>query len=148
MGVAAAMSLVFENVHTQVVHEYEWARFAGRAHPAHGRTVQAELKRALKAITGQDLKVYAAGRTDAGAHAEGQVVNFETDGRISPHRQRPARITGPHPPAETLARATSRLLPDARLGRARRSVFLATAARNPTRARVTNPQPSLKRLGL
>jgi tRNA pseudouridine38-40 synthase len=30
--------------------------------------------------------VYAAGRTDAGAHAEGQVVNFRTDGRISPHR--------------------------------------------------------------
>src|SRR6266852_3131691 len=39
-----------------------------------------------KAVTGQDLKVYAAGRTDAGAHAEGQVVNFQTDGRISPHR--------------------------------------------------------------
>jgi len=30
--------------------------------------------------------VYAAGRTDAGAHAEGQVVNFQTDGRVSPHR--------------------------------------------------------------
>jgi tRNA pseudouridine38-40 synthase len=30
--------------------------------------------------------VYAAGRTDAGAHAEGQVVSFQTDGRISPHR--------------------------------------------------------------
>ncbi|MEO8745379.1 MAG: tRNA pseudouridine(38-40) synthase TruA [Candidatus Dormiibacterota bacterium] len=70
----------------KVVLEYDGSGFAGWQQQAHGRTVEAELKRALKAITGQDLKVYAAGRTDAGAHAEGQVVNFETDGRISPHR--------------------------------------------------------------
>src|SRR6266566_4221808 len=30
--------------------------------------------------------VYAAGRTDAGAHAEGQVVNFGFEGRIAPSR--------------------------------------------------------------
>src|SRR5205823_322805 len=53
---------------------------------AHGRTVEAELKRALRSITGKDVVVYAAGRTDAGAHAEGQVVNFHTDGRIQPRR--------------------------------------------------------------
>jgi tRNA pseudouridine38-40 synthase len=37
-------------------------------------------------VTGQDVAVYGAGRTDAGAHAEGQVANFRTDGRIAPHR--------------------------------------------------------------
>ena len=70
----------------KVVLEYDGSGFAGWQQQAHGRTVEAELKRALKAVTGQDLKVYAAGRTDAGAHAEGQVVSFHTDGRISPHR--------------------------------------------------------------
>jgi tRNA pseudouridine38-40 synthase len=70
----------------KVVLEYDGSGFAGWQQQAHGRTVEAELKRSLKAVTGQDLKVYAAGRTDAGAHAEGQVVSFQTDGRISPHR--------------------------------------------------------------
>jgi tRNA pseudouridine38-40 synthase len=73
-------------VNIKVVLEYDGSGFAGWQQQAHGRTVEAELKRALKAVTGQDLKVYAAGRTDAGAHAEGQVVSFNTDGRISPHR--------------------------------------------------------------
>src|SRR6202165_675799 len=70
----------------KVVLEYDGSGFAGWQQQAHGRTVEAELKRALRAVTGQDHKVYAAGRTDAGAHAEGQVVSFQTDGRISPHR--------------------------------------------------------------
>ena len=70
----------------KVVLEYDGSGFVGWQQQAQGRTVEAELKRALRAVTGQDLKVYAAGRTDAGAHAEGQVVSFQTDGRISPHR--------------------------------------------------------------
>ncbi len=70
----------------KVVLEYDGSGFAGWQQQARGRTVEAELKQALRAITGQDHKVYAAGRTDAGAHAEGQVVSFQTDGRISPHR--------------------------------------------------------------
>ena len=70
----------------KVVLEYDGSGFVGWQQQAHGRTVEAELKRALQRVTGQELKVYAAGRTDAGAHAEGQVVSFQTDGRISPHR--------------------------------------------------------------
>src|ERR1700704_2122642 len=70
----------------KVVLEYDGSGFAGWQQQATGRTVEVELKKALRAITGQELKVYAAGRTDAGAHAEGQVVSFQTDGRISPHR--------------------------------------------------------------
>jgi tRNA pseudouridine38-40 synthase len=50
------------------------------------RTVEAELKRALRSIVGEEVAVYGAGRTDAGAHAEGQVANFHTDGRIAPQR--------------------------------------------------------------
>src|ERR1700704_1826316 len=70
----------------KVVLEYDGSGFAGWQQQAHGRTVENELKQALKSITGAEHKVYAAGRTDAGAHAEGQVVSFETDGRIAPLR--------------------------------------------------------------
>src|SRR3977135_415594 len=70
----------------KVVLEYDGSGFAGWQQQAHGRTVEAELKRALRELTGVEHKVYAAGRTDAGAHAEGQVVSFEMDGHITPER--------------------------------------------------------------
>jgi tRNA pseudouridine38-40 synthase len=77
-------------VNIKVVLEYDGRGFAGWQQQARGRTVEAELKRALRELTGVEHKVYAAGRTDAGAHAEGQVVSFEMDGRITPFRLVPA----------------------------------------------------------
>ncbi|HZQ50408.1 MAG TPA: tRNA pseudouridine(38-40) synthase TruA [Candidatus Dormibacteraeota bacterium] len=70
----------------KVVLEYDGSGFAGWQQQARGRTVEAELKRALRELTGEDHVVYAAGRTDAGAHAEGQVVNFQLRGRIGAER--------------------------------------------------------------
>src|SRR6266705_2444676 len=70
----------------KVVLEYDGSGFAGWQQQARGRTVEAELKRALRELTGKDHMVYAAGRTDAGAHAEGQVVSFQFHGRIAPQR--------------------------------------------------------------
>ena len=66
--------------------EYDGTNFAGWQQQAKGRTVESEVKRALRSTLGKDVVVYAAGRTDAGAHAEGQVANFQTDGRIAPRR--------------------------------------------------------------
>src|SRR5260370_6705046 len=65
---------------------YDGAGFAGWQQQARGRTVEAELKRALRELTGRDHVVYGAGRTDAGAHAEGQVANFQLEGRIPTDR--------------------------------------------------------------
>jgi len=70
----------------KVVLEYDGAGFAGWQQQARGRTVEAELKRALRELTGKDHVVYGAGRTDAGAHAEGQVANFQFEGRIPTDR--------------------------------------------------------------
>ncbi len=42
------------------------------------RTVQETLERAIAALTGAPARVNASGRTDAGVHALGQVVNFYT----------------------------------------------------------------------
>src|SRR2546427_10996074 len=88
----------------KIVLEYDGTDFAGWQQQAHGRTVEAELKRALREITGKDHVVYGAGRTDAGAHAKGQAANFHTDGRLSPQRlmaalnpKLPEDVAGPSP---------------------------------------------------
>lgn len=47
-------------------------------------TIQGELERALAQIAAQASGVTGAGRTDAGVHAEGQVIAFDTDWRHSP----------------------------------------------------------------
>ena len=45
--------------------------------------VQNILEERLEKIFGDKIELAAAGRTDAGVHAFGQVVNFFTDGRIA-----------------------------------------------------------------
>lgn len=42
------------------------------------RTVQGELQRALEMVLGEPVRLAAAGRTDRGVHALGQVVSFTT----------------------------------------------------------------------
>lgn len=89
----------------KVVLEYDGAGFAGWQQQATRRTVEGELKRALMALTGGPAKVYGAGRTDAGAHAAGQVVNFRIDeGRI-PLRRLVAALNAQLPPDVSAVRA-------------------------------------------
>ena len=47
------------------------------------RTVQGEVERALKSVTGEEITVIASGRTDAGVHALAQVVGFHTTSRLA-----------------------------------------------------------------
>jgi len=47
------------------------------------RTVQGELSLAIKKMTGEDVDLVGASRTDKGVHALGQVVNFHTTTRIT-----------------------------------------------------------------
>jgi tRNA pseudouridine38-40 synthase len=63
---------------------YDGADFSGWQTQPSRRTVQGELERAWHAITGETVRVTAAGRTDAGVHAEGQVVGVESATRIEP----------------------------------------------------------------
>ncbi|HSE65332.1 MAG TPA: tRNA pseudouridine(38-40) synthase TruA, partial [Thermoanaerobaculia bacterium] len=44
------------------------------------RTVQAVLEDALARFDGGAVRAVAAGRTDAGVHADGQVVHFDLSG--------------------------------------------------------------------
>lgn len=65
--------------------EYDGTAFLGWQTQADGRSVQATLEAALSAVAVEAVAATAAGRTDAGVHATGQVVHFDT---ASP---RPAR---------------------------------------------------------
>ena len=59
---------------------YDGSGFAGYQVQPDMRTVQLELERVLTAMhKGIVTKVVASGRTDAGVHAMGQVIHFDTD---------------------------------------------------------------------
>jgi len=60
------------------VLEYDGTRFAGWQIQPDCRTVQGVVEEGLEHILGHTVRITAAGRTDAGVHATGQVVNFAT----------------------------------------------------------------------
>src|SRR4051794_13061938 len=63
---------------------YDGTDFAGWQWQPKKRTLQGELEAAVERITGQPSKCLASGRTDAGVHALGQVVSFESATRLTP----------------------------------------------------------------
>ncbi|MFW5688085.1 MAG: tRNA pseudouridine(38-40) synthase TruA [Spirochaetota bacterium] len=63
----------------RVTLAYDGTDFSGWQIQAEGRTVQGEVMKALERMHRHQVKLYAAGRTDSGVHAEGQVANFFTD---------------------------------------------------------------------
>lgn len=65
--------------------EYQGANYAGWQIQQNLPTVQGAIQEKIKIITGEDIKLTASSRTDAGVHALGQVANFQTQSRIPPH---------------------------------------------------------------
>lgn len=61
--------------------EYDGTEFSGWQRQAHAPSVQAALERALTRVADEPIEVVCAGRTDAGVHATGQVVHFDTAAR-------------------------------------------------------------------
>ena len=62
---------------------YRGTRYAGWAVQPHRSTVQATVETALASALGHPCRVTAAGRTDAGVHAEGQVISFDSTSTIT-----------------------------------------------------------------
>lgn len=59
--------------------EYDGTAFSGFQRQTNARSVQGEIERAIERVTGTPATVIGAGRTDAGVHASGQVVAFDTE---------------------------------------------------------------------
>ena len=76
---------------------YDGTNYCGWQKQKNGVSVQEIVEKALKELTDKEISVVASGRTDAGVHAEAQVVSFEYDGNI---------------PADRLYLALNQLLPD------------------------------------
>ena len=62
----------------RLIIEYDGTDFHGWQIQSGARTVQATLEAGLARLLGQPTRVAAAGRTDAGVHASGQVVCFDS----------------------------------------------------------------------
>ena len=59
--------------------EYAGTAYAGWQRQTSAPSVQAEVERALGFVAAHPVAVVCAGRTDAGVHALGQVVHFDTE---------------------------------------------------------------------
>jgi len=75
---------------------YDGTDFHGWQFQASQPTVQGEITSVLRRLTQENVQLYAAGRTDAGVHAMGQVASFRTRSALS---------------AEEFQRALNALLP-------------------------------------
>ena len=68
----------------RAVISYDGSQFSGYQIQPGKRTVQLELERVLQTIhKGELVKVVASGRTDAGVHATGQVIHFDSPFTLS-----------------------------------------------------------------
>ena len=58
---------------------YDGTLFSGYQVQPNKRTVQLEVEGALKKLhKGNEVKITASGRTDAGVHAKGQVIHYDS----------------------------------------------------------------------
>lgn len=74
----------------KIIVEYDGTPFVGWQLQAEGASVQGALETALARFTGEKPRVGAAGRTDSGVHALGQVAHFDLDRAWEPFRLREA----------------------------------------------------------
>lgn len=58
--------------------EYDGTRLAGWQRQEHAATIQSAVEEAVSRVADQPVECVAAGRTDAGVHATGQVAHFDT----------------------------------------------------------------------
>src|SRR5690348_5584509 len=85
----------------KLILEYDGTPFAGWQRQAGDLSVQQVVEDAIEKMCGERVSVQAAGRTDSGVHALGQVVSFDLSREWDPFRISEALNfhTKPHPVA-------------------------------------------------
>ncbi len=94
----------------QAVLAYDGTEFSGFQRQADARTVQGVLEQALTTLGWPGESLLAAGRTDSGVHAAGQVVAFDLDWRHPPGDLRQA--LNANLPPDVAIRSVSPAAPD------------------------------------
>jgi tRNA pseudouridine38-40 synthase len=72
--------LKFEIVNYRITLAYDGTEYFGWQWQLNRPTIQSVLNGALEKLEGAPVTTHAAGRTDAGVHAEGQVISFRLTG--------------------------------------------------------------------
>jgi tRNA pseudouridine38-40 synthase len=67
-----------------LVLEYKGTKYCGFQFQINAPTIQDEIEKALLKLTGEQLRVVSASRTDTGVHAKGQVVCFRPNSALIP----------------------------------------------------------------
>ncbi|HYY14964.1 MAG TPA: tRNA pseudouridine(38-40) synthase TruA [Chthoniobacterales bacterium] len=68
----------------KLIVAYDGMDFAGWQSQAHRNTIQDQLERAFHRVSGEEVRVHGAGRTDAGVHALGQCAHVDvTEANLS-----------------------------------------------------------------
>ena len=62
-----------------LIIQYDGSSFSGWQRQKNAISVQEVIENALLKVSNQIIKIFAAGRTDAGVHASGQVVHFDIE---------------------------------------------------------------------
>jgi tRNA pseudouridine38-40 synthase len=70
----------------KIIIEYDGTAYHGWQVQPDSPTIQGVLEAAIRQMLGESVRVVAAGRTDAGVHAAGQVVSFSLQRDTSPER--------------------------------------------------------------
>ncbi|MCE9558844.1 MAG: tRNA pseudouridine(38-40) synthase TruA [Armatimonadetes bacterium] len=68
----------------KLVVAYDGTEFSGWAAQRDLRTIQGTLRDTVRQVSGEDCEIVGASRTDAGAHARGQVCHFDSTVAIEP----------------------------------------------------------------
>ncbi len=69
----------------KLVVQYNGKDFSGWQLQPEKRTVQGVLEEKLKFLVGEEIRLYASGRTDAGVSAMAQVAHFDTEKKVNPN---------------------------------------------------------------
>jgi len=67
-----------------MIIEYDGSSYHGFQRQDNANTIQGEMEKQLLNLCHEEIRVCAAGRTDAGVHARGQVIAFDTSSSIPP----------------------------------------------------------------